>query len=149
MLAAKKIVPENLTQIFPTSSTEIPCSTYNCYTMSAYHMGRPDGPPNMRVNLCQKCAEDLVLNLPSELVKLLLAEQEVEQKTPLQLVKETGGEVNAETVEPEKETCDCDEDTVCGLCAYDKNYLVCDECLKICSTENGLRQHKKYVHKGL
>lgn len=53
-------------QIFPFGYG-LPCDTFGCYRPAQWQVGRPDGPVASNHRLCEKCAESIAANLPSEL----------------------------------------------------------------------------------
>jgi len=52
-------------QIWP-SEMMLYCDMYLCTEFAAWHLGRPDGPLNNLVNLCDKCKNSIVESLNIE-----------------------------------------------------------------------------------
>jgi hypothetical protein len=47
---------------------KVPCDTFQCYNRAKYYVGKPDQSKGVLVgHICEKCATELVKNLPSEL----------------------------------------------------------------------------------
>lgn len=42
---------------------KIPCDTFQCHERTAYFLGREDSPKSMLINICQKCADELILDI--------------------------------------------------------------------------------------
>lgn len=60
---AEKHIPQFFPQPFPSA----PCDTFNCRNRAAWFVGRPDGPLNICLRLCDDCAKAVLANLPAEL----------------------------------------------------------------------------------
>lgn len=42
---------------------KIPCDTFQCHERTAYFLGREDSPKSMLINICQKCADELIIDI--------------------------------------------------------------------------------------
>lgn len=58
---------KNTPQFFPQPFPSAPCDTFNCRNRAKWFIGRPDGPLNICLRLCDDCARVILLNLPAEL----------------------------------------------------------------------------------
>lgn len=46
---------------------QVYCQSFNCSKRAAYSIGRLIGPMSLRMNLCEQCTIDLLVNAPDEL----------------------------------------------------------------------------------
>ncbi len=66
----------NKAQIFPNPFHSVSCDVFNCYNRAKYFIGRPDGPLNLCLNLCEDCMKSVVASIPREFVEGPNAEEE-------------------------------------------------------------------------
>jgi len=80
-------------QIFKNNNPAVRCETFCCYKPAAYFIGRPDGPRNLFLNLCQECKDSLIDSIiHSEKEALLNRIKEIEKQEREEREKQEGKE---------------------------------------------------------
>jgi hypothetical protein len=67
----KKDIPRDHCQLMPHPYSSY-CEVYNCVSPSAFQVGRPDGPGNMVLLLCEHHARQLAASIPDEFLPQLI-----------------------------------------------------------------------------
>lgn len=53
-------------QIFPQPYPSAPCDVYGCSNRAKWFIGRPDGPLNIPMRVCDECMRNIVASIPEE-----------------------------------------------------------------------------------
>lgn len=113
-----KGIPKDKAQIFECPYA-IPCDTFNCYRTAKYFIGRPDGPLNLCIKLCEECA--------ASVLQSAVLEEGAEEE-----VTEVAEEVTEEVIED---------------AASDATYT-CPHCGEKFPTPQALAVHVRWNHRG-
>ena len=107
------------------------CDTFNCTRQAKHFLGRPDGPLNICLNLCDECLTSVLEHMPDEL-KLRMTPPAGYVLVERDYYEELQTNAEAAQAEPEQE---------------DAPEFTCTECGKSYPTQQGLAAHMR-VHKG-
>lgn len=104
--------PKNAAQVFPNPFPSSYCDIFCCRERAKYHIGRPDGPLNIVLRVCDKHMKEIVASMPAELLpQAQEPEAPISEVLPAEEVQEP--EVPAEVAEtPDEEeeksfVCEC------------------------------------------
>ena len=67
MIETPAPTPKNQPQIFPNPYVAH-CSIYNCRKRASWFIGRPDGPLNVNLPICDDCMQKIIASVPGELL---------------------------------------------------------------------------------
>lgn len=56
----------NKPQIFPCTFNSVACTIFNCHNWASHFIGRPDGPLNLPIPLCDNCLNDVITSLKEQ-----------------------------------------------------------------------------------
>jgi len=59
-------LPKNKAQIHPNPYPTVACDIFNCRNRAAWFIGRPDGPLNLCLNVCDDCLQDILASVPKQ-----------------------------------------------------------------------------------
>ena len=114
---------KNKAQIFPQPYPSAPCDSFSCTSRATWFIGRPDGPLNICLKVCDNCLHTIAESLPDGFKPIMLIPVASEPTPPS---PEPEPEQEPELPkEPEEDTCP-----------------VCKE--KI--SKQGLHMHMKHKH---
>lgn len=65
-------------QIFPQPYPSAPCDVYGCSNRAKWFIGKPDGPLNIPMRVCDECMRNIVASIPEEYLSAMTLETYLE-----------------------------------------------------------------------